>query len=297
MRLGLGTAQFGSDYGVTNAVGKVPPTEVARMLQLAAGRGIKVIDTAAAYGESESALGRALGPDHPFLLVTKCQPVTAQRIGAAEALQVRDAFLRSLERLGQSSVHGLLVHQPADLRKPGAELLVEQLIALKRQGLVHRLGASLYGAKEIPAITGLLKLDIAQVPVSIADQRLVADGTLRRLRAEGVEIHARSVFLQGLLLADELPPALVGRGRPLQRIAAHARDAGVSRLALALGFVGAVPEIDVGLVGATSCAELEEILRALDDSPATGDLSHLAVHDEELLNPSRWPKTAAPSRV
>jgi hypothetical protein len=38
MRLGLGTAQFGSDYGVTNAVGKVPPTEVARMLQLAAGR-------------------------------------------------------------------------------------------------------------------------------------------------------------------------------------------------------------------------------------------------------------------
>jgi aryl-alcohol dehydrogenase-like predicted oxidoreductase len=297
MRLGLGSAQFGSDYGITNAGGKVAANEVARMLELAAVNGIKVIDTAAAYGESESALGRALGADHPFLLVTKCQPLAAPRIDTAAALKVRDAFLRSLEQLGQSSIHGLLVHQAADLRKPGADLLVEQLVALKKQGLVARLGASFYGAHEIPAVAAVLKLDIAQVPVSIADQRLVADGTLRRLHDAGVEIHARSVFLQGLLLADEIPPALAGRARPLQRIRAHARAAGVSMLALALGFVGAIAEVDVALVGATRCGELEEIVQALDAAPRAADLSHLAIDDEELLNPSRWPRAAAHSRA
>lgn len=290
MKLGLGTAQFGSDYGVTNARGKVAVEEIERILRLAADHGVAVIDTAAAYGESEAVLGHVLGERHSFLLVTKCLPVAAERIGAAEARHVRDGFLRSLEKLRQASVYGLLVHHAADLRKPGSDLLVKELLDLKRQGLASRLGASFYGAHELESD---MPLDIAQLPLSIADQRLVADGTLRRLHAEGVEVHARSVFLQGLLLAERVPPSLADRARPLQRIAAHARTVGISRLALALGFIASIREVDVALVGATSPGELEEILTALRGPSHAGDLSRLAIQDEELLNPSRWPKVNA----
>jgi aryl-alcohol dehydrogenase-like predicted oxidoreductase len=290
MKLGLGSAQFGSDYGVTNTSGKVAAAEIDGILRLAAESGIKVIDTAAAYGDSEAALGSALWPSHPFFLVTKCLPVKAQRIRPDDARQVKDGFLRSLEKLRQPAVYGLLVHQAADLRKPGAELLVKELLELKQQGLVSRLGASFYNATEVSSI---LRLEIAQVPVSIADQRLVADGTLKRLHGEGVEIHARSVFLQGLLLAERIPDSLADRARPLQRITAHARAAGVSRLALALGFVAAIAEVDVALVGATSRDELEEIVAALGSAGRADDVSHLAVEDEALLNPSRWPKVNA----
>lgn len=283
MKLGLGTAQFGSDYGVTNATGKVPPAEVERMLELAATSGIEVLDTAVAYGDSEAVLGRALGERHPFRVVTKCLPVKGERIGAAEARAVRDDFLRSLERLRQPAVHGLLVHQAADLRKPGAELLMQELQDLKRERLVSRIGASFYGVAETT-------LDIAQVPVSVADQRLVADGTLQRLHRAGVEIHARSVFLQGLLLADRIPPAFANRG--LELIGTHARKAGISRLALALGFMASLRDVDVVLVGATTRAELAEIVAAAS-TVATGELAHLAIHDEELLNPSRWPTVHA----
>lgn len=295
MKLGLGTAQFGSDYGITNRRGKVPADEIESLLRLAADSGVRVIDTAAVYGESEAALGQALWRRHPFSIVTKCLPVQGERIGVEDAQRVRDGFLRSLEKLRQPAVYGLLIHQPADLGKPGAELLAKELLDLKRQGLVSRLGASFYGAEEIVHASAVMKLDIAQMPVSIADQRLVADGTLQRLHSAGTEVHARSVFLQGVLVAERVPAELAERAAPLQRIAAHARAAGVSRLALALGFVAGISEIDVVIVGATTRAELQEIIAALRDAARVGDVSHLAVQDEEILNPSRWPKAGVPS--
>ena len=130
--------------------------------------------------------------------------------------------------------------------------------------------------------------EIVQVPVNIADQRLIRDGTLARLHGEGVEVHARSVFLQGLLLADpeRMPPAL----RPIE---AYARAAGVSRLALTLGFVAQIPEVEVVLVGVAGLDELEAIVAAARVALGRRDLSGLAVSDEMLLDPSRWPKAAA----
>ena len=274
MNLGLGTAQFGSDYGVTNSRGRVPAGEIEPILRFAAANGVQVLDTAAAYGESEVALGRALWQGHPFRIVTKVAPRT----------MARESFLRSLEKLRQDCVYALLVHHAVDL----TDALVEQLLDLKRQGLVSRIGASFYDASEIRRARAVLAPEIVQVPVSIADQRLVRDGTLARLHGEGVEIHARSVFLQGLLLADaQRMPA------PLRHIEAYAKAAGVSRLALALEFVAQLQEVDVALVGVTGLDDLQAIVAASRTALGHRDLSDLAVNDEMLLNPSRWPRASA----
>lgn len=274
MNLGLGTAQFGSDYGVTNTRGQIPAAQVEDILRFAAANGVRVLDTAAAYGESEAVLGRTLWQGHPFRIVTKIAP-------RAEA---RESLLRSLEKLRQGSVYALLVHRASDLTRE----VVEDLLDLKRQGLVSRIGASFYDASEISRSRAVMAPEIVQVPVSIADQRLIRDGTLARLRSEGVEIHARSVFLQGLLLADaeRMPPAL----RPIE---AYAKAAGISRLALTLGFVAQIPEVEVALVGITGLHDLQAIVAAARVALGRHDLSGLAVNDEILLNPSRWPKAAA----
>ncbi|MGH8224238.1 MAG: aldo/keto reductase [Woeseiaceae bacterium] len=272
MNLGLGTAQFGSSYGVTNRRGQVQAAQVQDILRFAAAKGVHVLDTAAAYGESEAALGRALWPGHPFRIVTKIAP------GGA----VRESFSRSLECLRQDSVYGLLLHRAADMN----DVVAGELLELKRQRLVSRVGVSAYDADELSRSRGFLSLDIVQAPVNLADQRLIRDGTLARLRADGVEVHARSVFLQGLLLAEaeRMPLAL----RP---IAAHARSAGISQLALALGFVAQVPEVDIALVGVTGLDELTAITQAWRATPMLHDYARLAVSDETLLNPSRWPRT------
>jgi aryl-alcohol dehydrogenase-like predicted oxidoreductase len=291
MILGLGTAQFGSDYGISNGGGKVANTEVERILRLAAESGVTALDTAPVYGESETSLGDLLWKGHPFRIITKVSAHRTGVIGREDAANLRDTFMRSLERLRQDSVHGLLLHQAADLSKPGGGLLIEALIRLKREGLVDRVGASFYSAGEIQEASARMPLDIAQLPVNLLDQRLVSDGSLAELRARGVEIHVRSVFLQGLLLVDpDRMPAHFAPHRPVfGRIRSYASHAKLSAVALALAFARQLPQIDTVLIGVTSTAELREIVRASTEDIPPVDFAQFATTDEAILNPSLWP--------
>lgn len=58
--MALGGVQFGLDYGVTNANGKVSENEAIAIIRHAITEGIQYIDTAAAYGDSERVIGKSL---------------------------------------------------------------------------------------------------------------------------------------------------------------------------------------------------------------------------------------------
>lgn len=299
MKLGLGTVQFGTDYGISNSGGRVVEEEVARILRLAAENQITMLDTAAAYGESEAVVGRTLWPGHTFQIVTKLLPLRVDRVGRQDALKAKEDFLRSLERLRQSSVYGLLAHHAPDLYRDGGGHLGEILCELKQQGLAQKIGASFYSATEIREARACMPIELVQVPVNLVDQRLIADGLLAELHSAGTEIHARSVFLQGLLLMDPaaLPSELARFRRHLQRTGQAAAAAGLSRLALALRFVGGLADVDVSLVGVTSAEELQEILAASRGRLPPMDLAALASQDESFLNPSRWASLSTPSNA
>ena len=53
-KLALGSANFGLVYGLANQVGKIPQTELEKILAFAKEVGIEIIDTAHAYGDSEA---------------------------------------------------------------------------------------------------------------------------------------------------------------------------------------------------------------------------------------------------
>lgn len=291
-KLGLGTVQFGLAYGVTNERGQVAESEVERIVATAIAAGIDLFDTAAAYGDSESVLGRALGPRRDIRIVSKLPPITGDRIGAAEIDQCRVAFEGSLARLRCASLDTLLLHRPDDLRKPGADGLVALLMELKRSGTVAKIGVSAYDRAQIEFAQAALPLDAVQVPLNLLDQRLLQDGTLARLRHENVEIHARSVFLQGVLLADpaRLPGHFMRHLDRLQAVAAAAERARLSRLSLCLRFVLAQPAVDRVIVGVTSVEELQQIMAAAtSESSLPDDLAGLASDDLNLVNPSLWP--------
>jgi aryl-alcohol dehydrogenase-like predicted oxidoreductase len=291
-KLGLGTVQFGLAYGVTNARGRVPAAEAGAILEAALSAGIDLFDTAAAYGESEDVLGRVLGARSGVRIVSKLPPLAAERIGAAEIEQWRASLGRSLAQLRRPSIDALLLHRPDDLRKPGAERLVALLADLKSAGTVARIGISAYDRGQIDLALDRLPLDAVQVPVNLLDQRLLQDGTLDRLKRRHVEVHARSAFLQGALLAE--PSSLPGHFAPhRERLAAvglAAERAGLSRLALCLRFVLDQPVIDRLIVGVTSVAELQQIVAAATDAtPLPDGLALLASDDPRLVNPALWP--------
>jgi aryl-alcohol dehydrogenase-like predicted oxidoreductase len=296
-KLGLGTVQFGLAYGVTNPRGQVARADVAAILTAALAAGIDLLDTAAAYGESEAVLGALLPPAAPLRLVSKLPAIDAATIGPAEIAACRESVRRSLALLRRPQLYGLLLHRADDLLKPGGDRLVALLRELKEAGLVAKIGVSAYEHRQLEEVLAMFTPDLLQVPVSLMDQRLLRDGTLARLRAQGIEIHARSVFLQGVLLAD--PAGLPAHFAPwrdrLRRLAELADHAGRSPLSLCLAFVLARPEIDGVVVGVTSLPELQEVLAAAGDSDAAlpAGLDELAVDDPRLVNPALWP--AAPA--
>jgi len=290
-RLGLGTVQFGLDYGVSNTRGRVPQDDVAKILDLALSAGISVLDTAGLYGESEAVMGAYIASDAGFRIVTKTPPVRGAKVTDTDVDEFRLMYARSLARLKRDSIYGLLVHHGSDLLKPGAEALIDVLRELKGTGLVERIGVSVYTGAEIDGILDRFIPDIVQLPINIVDQRLMASGHLARLDAMGIEVHARSLFLQGLLLSD--PDKLPAYFRPyadvLKQLAAKARSLKLTPLEACLSFGLGCPEIDVLLVGVTSPGELDDILKALPCAAANPfDTSSFSLSDERLLDPSQW---------
>jgi aryl-alcohol dehydrogenase-like predicted oxidoreductase len=279
MKLGLGTVQFGQAYGVSNRHGQVSAPEAAAILALARQAGIATLDTAANYGEAESVLA-ALDMTG-FRIVTKT-------IGLTHGLDALVA--RARQSAATLKADTLLVHAVGDLKGPDGDSLWQALLALRDQGVFRKIGLSAYVADDPVGLAQRFKPDVMQIPFSLLDQRLLADGSLARLKALGVELHARSLFLQGLLFlpSSQLPEKLQHAAPQLTALHAKLAEAGVTPLAAALAFVLSQPQIDVSLVGVTSRDELADIVAAAKAPLPDLDWQACALDDEMVLTPSRW---------
>ena len=276
-KLGLGTVQFGQAYGVSNQHGQVSKNEAAAILNQAAKSGIRLLDTAANYGEAENIL--AALETSPFRIVTK-------------TINLPHGLDRVIARARQSArslkADTLLVHAAADLKGTEGEALWNALRQLKSEGVFRKIGISAYVADDPIALAERFRPDVMQLPFSLLDQRLLENGTLTRLRDLNVEVHARSLFLQGLLFMETLPGKLQHAAPQLARIRTNLEDANVSPLTAALGFVLARPEVAFGLVGVTSDKELAEIIAAAGRTLPQLDWASFALEDELVLTPSLW---------
>lgn len=286
-RLALGTVQFGLPYGIANQEGQVTRAVAKTMLQYSEANGIDTLDTAIAYGESESCLGE-IGT-RGFKLVTKLPALPDVHNGING--WVREQVVASFSRLGVDSVYGLLLHRPDQLLGTDGQELFNALCDLKISGLVQKIGVSIYAPSELDALTSRYRFDLVQAPFNLVDRRLYTSGWLKRLKDEDVEIHTRSAFLQGLLLVSRtsIPSKFAPWAELWDKwhnwIAQHSVSAVQASLAYPLRF----PEIDRVVVGADSQEQLYQII---DSALAgiTNDLPDLHCEDEKLINPAYWPK-------
>ena len=289
----LGTAQFGLAYGVTNVNGQVPEAEVAQLLNQASASGIHWIDTAQAYGDAEAVLGRNLPAGHTFRIISKLAAQSQSTFTALDVIAWEEEFCLSCEQLGLEKLDALLLHAPADLRKPGSTYLEEWLLGLLNRGLVRQLGVSIYTADDLAGVNPEL-LDLVQLPLSLYDQRLLQDGTVTNLRAQGTEIHARSLFLQGLLLtpAIEWPNWVSSEMRNHHKsLEALAEKHNCHLIDLALGFAKAQADLEAVVFGLCSMKELVELEEAwAKESPwQEKEWQDWGLQDTESLDPRSWP--------
>ena len=277
-RLGIGTVQFGQAYGVSNSRGQVPLGEVRAILYRAAQAGIGLLDTAANYGKAEEVLSQTAAGS--FRIVTKSISVSH----GVDAVVARAR--QSVKYLGRVDL--FLVHAAADLVGPSGAQLWQALHRLKAEGTVGGIGISAYAVEDPVSLAERFRPDAMQVPLSLLDQRLLLDGSLGRLKELGVELHVRSVFLQGLLFLDVLPEKLAYAAPMLKAARTRIAAAGITPMAAALAFVLSRPEVDTAVLGLAGLRQLEEILAAVATPTPELDWASFALNDARILTPSLW---------
>lgn len=293
-KLTIGTVNFGIPYGTVPGSGQVPRDEAAAIIETAAQRGLHSFDTAAAYGDAESVLGNCLKRARipKPRVTTKLYPLPQGRFTDATAAEIRDQVELSRNRLGVAAFETLLVHHVADLLSNNGPALWDLMRRFRDDGVTRRIGVSLYDAAEIDAVLDRYNPDVMQLPISIADQRLIRSGHVATLAERGVEIHARSIFLQGVLLTTPcaIDPIFAETGREIAALDEAAETAGVDRLTLCLAFVLQMPEVSRVVVGVNSTTQFAEIADAAArdinlDGPAA---DRCAWPNAWLLNPLNW---------
>jgi len=286
MKLALGTVQFGLDYGVANAEGQVAIEDAAEIIDHSRKCGIDTLDTAIGYGDSEERLGK-IGIDG-FRVITKLPGLSKHDVDIEK--WIIGHIEGSLARLKVETINGVMLHRPTDLLGDNGKKLWDGLKKLKANGCVEKIGYSIYEPGELDLLWKDYQPDIIQAPYNILDQRLKVSGWLKLLHDLGVEVHVRSVFLQGLLLMPkERRPIKFQRWQGLWDVWEHWLESEqLDPVDVCLKSIASEPMIDYAVVGVDSKTHLKQIVKKMNN-PAEIDVPvDLNTTDECLVNPALW---------
>ena len=286
-KLILGTAQFGLDYGANNERGKVPRKKALLILEQALEYGIGFLETAPRYGNSEEIIGEFIKDNKVFFKIISKIPLCKPRDVSA--------FLKaSLSKLNLNNLYGYLVHDFEYFSNDPK--LLDELVKLKEQGKVEKIGFSLYYPKELQFLLNKrIKIDIVQIPFSIFDQRFLEYFPV--LKDLNVEIHVRSLFLQGFVFkkTGEISDKMSALRPKLGVLHDFSRKLNVPIAAICLNFAVLNRYIDNVIFGVDSKDNLQENVEGLsylqEIKSIYYELERLKEDDEDIVSTKAWSKS------
>ena len=282
-RLSLGTAQWGTPYGLTNARGELSDSEVTEIVgaalvaKIASADTHRTTDPRQGYGRAQARLRPWAGR---FRITTKIYGRSDTPISEQLALSLTD--------LAIPSVHACLVHDWAVLTGDERRSTARALEAVRTRGHATKVGVSAYDEAEVAsAVEYFESLDVVQVPASAVDQRLVGSGVLQALSESGAEIQVRSIFLQGLLL-DPRATAPLAAHQDIRAFHLFCEANGIAPLVACLSFIKSLNWANQVIIGVTGADELQQITGTWAQEPITADWAQFAASDAVLLDPRLW---------
>jgi L-glyceraldehyde 3-phosphate reductase len=295
--LALGTVQFGLPYGSRRPSQPVSVGEVQKLLAAAHRAGVDMLDTAPAYGAAEKLIGDSCDGSEGFQVVSKTVRVPEGLDAKSAVAEVCRRVRASAAYISPAAFYAVLVHNEDELIGPHGDLLFAKLSQLKSQGLFSKIGASFYTPKALLDTLDRYPIDIAQVPFNVFDQRFVAPSTLARIARANIELHARSIYLQGYLLRapDTYPQHLVDLRETAQRLRADLARAGLSPMAACLGAALVHPQIARIVVGCDSVDDFDEMLAAaktVAETESWPDWTKYAL-TVDAVDPRNWPSSGS----
>ena len=286
-RIAIGTAQFTNQYGITNTHGVTEQEDVNKILKCALDNGVKFLDTAIGYGQSEKSIGFSkLGG---FKCISKLPTLPKDIISSEIDEWIKNNILQSIKNLGVEKLFAFLLHNVNDLNGPYAKKIYDVLNESKEKNLIEYVGYSLYNPDELDQHFDNYKPDIVQIPYNVFDQRFSETGWISRLHNEGVIIHARSIFLQGLLLLpmEKLPKYFLGWREHFKKWNTFLNNNNVTPLEACISYVLMNEKVDQLIIGVENVTQIKEIIRIIKNNCFYVS-ENFAINDTNLINPSKW---------
>lgn len=287
-KISIGTAQFGLDYGISNQRGKVPFSDAENIIELAYSRGIDKLDTASAYGKSEKVLGQ-IGVKN-FKITSKIPTIPS------DAKNINDFLFRTTERsladLKIDKFNCILVHDSYQFfQKKYHDEYIKALVDLKRSNLTTKIGLSVYDPLDDSIMEVINHIDVIQSSFNIFDQRLNQKDLISTLNANNIEVQARSIFLQGLLLINHrmIPKKFEKWKNIFNDYHSWLDKNNYSALSACLNFVINSKNINAVIIGIDTPQQFIEIIESLS-SEIINIPKNLECDDHMLINPSYWDK-------
>ncbi|MCI9359413.1 MAG: aldo/keto reductase [Hungatella sp.] len=295
VKLCLGTVQFGMKYGIHNQGGQPSEEACFDMLDTALGKGIRIIDTARAYGTAEIVIGNYLEYRRchdKVEIISKLRPNVIDKDEKDIYSVVREELEDSLKRLHMSSLKGYLFHTPEYVYN---EEIIQALYRLKEEKLIQNIGVSIYSMEEgFEAIKR--HMDYVQLPYSILDQRGMQSNFIKAAKEAGMTVFTRSAFLQGLFMMemDKIPPNLEHSKPYLRYFEELTKKYNKSRVELLIQFIKASSGIDYLVFGVDNKEQLlEDFMAFAEGQPIERELlnsikEYYEQVDESIILPSLW---------
>ena len=282
-KLSIGTAQFGFDYGINDKNQQVSQQMITQILNFCSRKNIRSLDTAKSYYDSELNIGKYF-KNHSC----KGWDITTKVDHLREP--IKDQLVNSEKKI-KSRPSTILAHS-IDLFK--TKSFQNQTKDLKQKNTELKIGVSVYTNNEIKrALEHKENLDVIQLPLNILDNRLIKKGALKKINSLGIEVHARSIFLKGLLYLskNELGIRFKSVIQSLNYLKSIIKKEDLTLAEYSLLFVASRKEITKVVIGVENLVQLKEHYSTLQknvDPKIFFDALLLDFDDELILNPSLW---------
>ena len=293
----LGSAQFGMNYGITNNKGKVKCDEALQIIRNAVDRGVEYIDTAAVYGDSEEVIGKALSGNlgENVKIITKLLPFSEKKDDEYCKSFVRKSIFGSLTNLNCKKIDTIMLHRAQHLNN---KVIIEELMKLRDKELFKNIGVTVQTPQELELVLKKRYISIIQMPLNILDHRWdMLIYNIKKIKdIRDLKIHARSIFLQGLLIDNRKSIWAKANVKEFSKIEdwikkmikEHNRN---SIKDLCVSYVNGLNWVDSMVIGVESLEHLNENFLLLNNKP----LNETQIESIKKTRPYLNPCTLNPS--
>ena len=282
----LGAAQLGMNYGINN-YGPINKTKVFEILDFAVSNDINMIDTAEVYGNSLELIGKYIkqSPKSNLKIISKLNT----------GLDLKDLNLNNhiqsqLNLAGIDSFHGYMFHDYMSFIDNHD--LFDQIIDLKDYGIIKNIGISVYETKSIIDIVKNHKFDFIQIPFNLLDNDKDKIEVLKIANEKKIEIHVRSVFLQGLFFKpfDEYSKNLEPLKKYMKRLNEISLESKIDIEYLALKYTLKKDYINKVIFGVHNLQQFSKNIKIINSDISIPDdqIEEIIVKEKDLLKPYNW---------